>query len=90
MKILVFGGNGMVGSSVVRTLKSLFIDSKEFKSAICSEELDKSDLKVNFHFPQPQIFSQKKVLKDAIKDLSNPLPGLKFNKTNGNSLYSLY
>ena len=43
----------------------------------------RSDLKVNFHFPQPQIFLQKKVLKDAIKDLNNALPGLKFNKTNG-------
>ena len=36
-----------------------------------------------FYFPQIKILNKRKILVDAIKDLKDALPALKFNKTRG-------
>lgn len=43
----------------------------------------RNDLKINFMFPQGNLFEKNKTLKDAISDLKDALPALEFNKTNG-------
>ena len=43
----------------------------------------RKDLSINFYFPQINILKKNKILKDAIKDLKDVLPALKFNKTRG-------
>lgn len=43
----------------------------------------RKDLSINFYFPQINILKKNKTLKDAIKDLKDALPALKFNKTHG-------
>ena len=43
----------------------------------------RKDLSINFYFPQINILKKNKTLKDAIKDLKDALPALKFNKTRG-------
>ena len=43
----------------------------------------RKDLSINFYFPQINILKKNKILKDAIKDLKDALPALKFNKTRG-------
>ena len=43
----------------------------------------RKDLSINFYFPQINLLKKNKTLKDAIKDLKDALPALKFNKTRG-------